>query len=283
MPSLVTRGATMRDGSVVPVEVRAYADPDLEAVRASITDTATEQVGGRGRGINRTAANPLDWFLLAGDVLAPLPLDTLTTWQDVAPGPSARMAARGVVLTSPSDAARAYPDLFQNPEAAKKALQREAGTGGYFRDKSLWEVFIGECPRNIDAWPLVQYRPAGRGQQTRTAQAHPDRLPDLRPWLETAADAPLTLYAPPEQPETTPMQPPQQVLASPALRLARASLALDKLRPDLSVPASIHTPPRAKWWLDPELRKRDEAVRWWEDIELAARTLHRPSSPTPLL
>jgi hypothetical protein len=198
---LVTRGATMRDGSAAPVQVRAYGDPDLEAVRASITDAATVQVIGRGRGLNRTAANPLDVFLLAGDVLAPLPLDTLTTWRDAAPGPSARMAARGVVLTSPSDAARAYPDLFPKGEkAAREALAREAKEAGrqqgYFRPIPLWKTFIGEWVGNTDAWTTVRYRPAGRGQQTRIARARSDRLPNLRPWLIAATNADLQLYEP---------------------------------------------------------------------------------------
>ena len=102
-PVRVSRGATMRDGSGAAVAVRAYEDPDLEAVRAAITDAELMQVIGRGRGINRTAENPLDVWLLAGDAVVALAVDELARWEDVAPaqGPRERMAERGVVLESP--------------------------------------------------------------------------------------------------------------------------------------------------------------------------------------
>ncbi|MDO9713769.1 hypothetical protein Q7A36_36000, partial [Paracraurococcus sp. LOR1-02] len=209
----VTRGATMRDGTGAGVPVRAYADPDLEAVRAAICDAELVQVIGRGRGINRTAADPLEVYLLAGDVLAPVPLATLTRWEDVAPGPVECMAARGVVLASATDAARAYPDLFPTAEAAKKALQRSGCCGGDFGDKPLWVVPIGPCPRNPFCNDLpdlvpVAYRPAGRGQQTRTAWAHADRLPTLRAWLKAAAGAPLAVFEPASQGEAAAPSPP---------------------------------------------------------------------------
>jgi hypothetical protein len=208
-PGRVPRGATMRDGTGAAVQVRAYEDPDLEAVRAAITDAELVQAIGRGRGINRGEADPLDVWLLAGDAVVALPVDELARWEDVAPasGPRERMAERGVVLESPGDAARAYPDLFPTAGAAKKALQRCAGGGGDFGDNSLWEISIGECPRNPSTtptgerggnarWVRVEYRPPGRGQQTRTAWAHPSRLPGLRAWLEGVLEVELAHYAP---------------------------------------------------------------------------------------
>jgi putative DNA primase/helicase len=239
-PGFVTRGTTMRDGSAMPVDVRAYVDPDLEAVRASITDAATVQNIGRGRGLNRTAANPLDVWLLAGDLVAPLPLDSLTRWDDAAPGPSARMAARGVVLESGSDAARAYPDLFPTAEAAKKALQREKG-GADHRDIPLWMTPIGVCPDDRAAWVRVEYRPAGHGPRTRIAWVRPDRLPDLRAWLEAATGAEMVHYAPqpapapPPRPAAVPEAPPTPAATaatpSPAVRLAALTARLHATRP----------------------------------------------------
>ncbi|MCO6415139.1 hypothetical protein JYK14_02970 [Siccirubricoccus sp. KC 17139] len=215
-PGLVTRGATMRDGTAAPIEVRAFADPDLEAVRAAITDAATVQVFGRGRGINRTAADPLDVWLLAGDVIAPLPLDTLSEWQ--APGPSARMAAQGVVLASPADAARAYPTLFPTPEAAKKALQRDKPPAEH-GDKPLWMTPIGKCPR-VPAWVRVEYRPALPKAKTRTAWAHPDRLPTLRAWLEAVTGAELALYEPEIPPPSVAAPPKPTIVVRHAVMLA---------------------------------------------------------------
>ncbi|MDJ0391160.1 hypothetical protein QMO56_23905 [Roseomonas sp. E05] len=208
LPPPVTCGATMRDGTAAPVLVHAYADPDLEAVREAIMEVELVQGIGRGRGINRTAENPLDVWVLAGDVVLPLPLDSLCSWQDVAPGPLERMAARGVILTSPRDAARAYSDLFPTVEAAKKALQRDQGARD-FGDIPLWKLSIGECPRN-SGFIRVTYRPSGRGQQTRTAWARLDRLPKLRAWLETVTGATLVLFEPdnPSPPPPSPPEPP---------------------------------------------------------------------------
>jgi putative DNA primase/helicase len=246
LPGHVTRGATMRDGSAAPVQVRAYADPDLEAVRASITDAATVQVIGRGRGLNRTEADPLDVWLLAGDVVAQLPLDSLTRWQDVAPGPSARMAARGVILFSPSDAARAYPDLFPKGEkAAREALAREAKEAGRqrgdFGPKSLWNTFIEEWVRNTDAWTPVQYRPAGRGQQTRTAWVRPDRLSDLRLWLEVVTDAKLVHF----EMREPPVEPAAEVRPVPVAAAPPPCLAdMPDLRPPSPVSIAPPKPPK---------------------------------------
>jgi len=196
MPGLVTAAATMRDGTKAEIEVRRYLDPDLEAVRASITDADVVQNIGRGRGVNRTEETPLDVHVLAGDVVLPLPLDSLTHWQDVAPNLVQRMAARGVILISPRDAERAYRDLFTAGEAAARQALLRATQAGYFRDIPLWRVPIGECHTNTP-WLRVEYRPAGRGQQTRIAWVRPDRLADLRGWLETATGAELALYSPP--------------------------------------------------------------------------------------
>ena len=45
-----TRGALMADGTGAAINVRVYADPDLEAVRSAITDAEVVQSIGRGRG-----------------------------------------------------------------------------------------------------------------------------------------------------------------------------------------------------------------------------------------
>ena len=76
--------------------------------------------------MNRTAADPLDAFVFA-DVVLPLPVGRLVRWADIRPDVLARMAARGAVLFGPSDAAKAYPDLFPTQKAARKALERARG------------------------------------------------------------------------------------------------------------------------------------------------------------
>ncbi|HEX2939587.1 MAG TPA: hypothetical protein VHO91_00975, partial [Rhodopila sp.] len=135
--ALETRGAFMADGSGRPINVRVYADPSLEAIRAAVTDAEVVQVIGRGRAVNRPAATPLAVFVLA-DVLLPLPVNNLVRWEDVRLNPVERMAARGVVFTSPADAWRACPDLFPSAEAARKAMQRSVDAEADLADNPLW-------------------------------------------------------------------------------------------------------------------------------------------------
>lgn len=174
-----SRGALMEDGTGAAINVRAYVDADLEALRVAITEAEIVQAVGRGRGINRTADNPLTVWLFA-DVATALPITRMARWADIRPGVLARMAGRGLVLFGATDAVRIYPDLFPTPEAAKKALQRELA-GRDLRDILLRENNIGECPAN--RLVEVSYRPAGRGQQTRRALVLESRLDGLAEWL----------------------------------------------------------------------------------------------------
>jgi hypothetical protein len=195
-PQRRRRGALMANGAGAGIEVRSFTDPDAEAVRAAVTDAEVWQAVGRVRGVRRTGVNPVQVYVLA-DALLPVPLADMARWDDVKPGLIERMAARGVVITSATDARHFYPDLLPtDPEAAKKAMQR---AGGGLGDNHLWRLPIGECPLNRPSLVPVTYRPSGRGQQTRTAWAAPARLPSLRAELE-AILGPLAHYLAPVPP-----------------------------------------------------------------------------------
>jgi hypothetical protein len=83
----------MADGTASPMEMWVYKDQTLEALRASITDAALVQTPGRGRAINRTAANPLDAWLMA-DIVTPLPITEMLRWADIRPDCLQQMAPR---------------------------------------------------------------------------------------------------------------------------------------------------------------------------------------------
>ncbi len=184
-----TRGVLMADGSGAGLGVRTYADPDLEALRVAVTDAEVVQAIGRGRGVNRTASNPLTVFVMA-DVTLPLPVTRLCRWTDVRLDVMARMLARGIMFLGASDAARAYPDLFSTPDAARMAIQRIV-KGGYFPNISLGECTLGRCSGNrlIE----VSYRLNGRGQQNRSVLVLERRLKGLREQLESLL-GPLVHY-----------------------------------------------------------------------------------------
>ena len=141
-PHQESRGQRMTDGTAATLQIRAYADPDLEALRVAITDAEVLQAAGRGRAVNRTAETPLSLFILA-DVVVPMPVKRIARWADVRLSPQQRMAARGMVTDSPTDAWRLYPDLFPSAEAAKKALQR--GISGTFPYEST--IHRGMSPK----------------------------------------------------------------------------------------------------------------------------------------
>jgi hypothetical protein len=186
-----TRGVLMTDGTGTPINVRVYADPTLEALRVAITDAEVIQAIGRGRGVNRTTDNPLDVFVLA-DVVLPLPVSRVARWADVRLDVVGRMLARGAALAGPADAAKAYPDLFPNAEAARKAISRASETKS-IRTNPYGVLFIGKCP---DALPIqVSYRPQGNGQKTRRALVPAARLTGFRAWIENLL-GPLAHYSP---------------------------------------------------------------------------------------
>ncbi|WP_424139991.1 hypothetical protein, partial [Roseomonas chloroacetimidivorans] len=169
-----TRGVRMVDGKAGAMEVRAYANPAAEAVSAAITDAEVIQAVGRGRGIRRTEGDPLRVWIMA-DVVTPLVLDELLDWREMGPSAVERMALRGLVLSSPRDAAALYPDLFPTEEAAKKAFQRAGLRGGDFGDNPLRNIILRGMSRKS---PLgFTYRPEGRGQQTRHGWARPGTEP----------------------------------------------------------------------------------------------------------
>jgi hypothetical protein len=115
-----------------------------------------------------------------------MPVKRITRWGDVRLSPQQRMAARGMVTDSPTDAWRLHPELFPSAEAAKKALQR--GISGTFPYDSL---FIGERPRNRIT--EGKYRPHGRGQQLRRMWVSNWRLPTLREEMEEVL-GPLAMF-----------------------------------------------------------------------------------------
>jgi hypothetical protein len=176
-----SRGVLMADGTGAALNVRVYTEPTLEALRVAITDAEIIQAIGRGRGVNRDGASPLSVFVFA-DVVLPLPVAQLVRWVDIRPDVIGRMVARGVALFSPTDAARAYPDLFPSPDAARMALKRAGAEGQSIRTSPYGYLFIGECSDAL--LTKISYRSSGNGQKTRHALVAKTHIESIRAWLE---------------------------------------------------------------------------------------------------
>ncbi|MFT8246591.1 toprim domain-containing protein [Roseomonas sp. BN140053] len=189
----------LADGSSVSAEADCHPDPTAEAIRWQICEGELIQIIGRGRGVNRTAANPLEVLILTDRPL-PLPVDEAVTWEDLAPAAADLMLSQGgVALESPTDAHRCYPNFWPSPDAAKKAAQR-----GQWGTNPIEYLSKGECP------PLVTATYQRAGERQRPARVHfdPAAVPkdELRGWLEDRLGPLVRLDLDPP-PEPTPPGP----------------------------------------------------------------------------
>lgn len=165
--SHATKGIRMRDGSARAVRVLRHADDKAEILRAAICDDEMIQAIGRGRGVNRDAATPLEVHVLA-DVALPLVHDRVTSWELEAPDLFQRMLLAGIAVDSPADAAALHPQLLANRKQAQMAFAR-AGFGQHFHLRDPYREMLPKSAR---------YRRPGRGRGWQTAW-----------WLEGDADA----------------------------------------------------------------------------------------------
>ena len=113
------------------VQGEVHDDPVAEAIRWSICEGELIQAIGRGRGVNRSAADPLQIDLLT-DIVLPVTVNELLDWQDLMPTRRDIMASRGVVLDNAADMVRCFPDLWESADAARQDRRRSV-TNGYYR------------------------------------------------------------------------------------------------------------------------------------------------------
>jgi putative DNA primase/helicase len=170
---MVERRVRLSADRTAPLAMEEHADPIAEAVRWSICEGELIQAMGRGRGVNRTAATPLEIDLLT-DVVLPVTVDPLVPWSDLRPTRRDLMALSGIVLENAADMAACFPELWPTREAAKKDGQRK-GTNDYYRD--LYNSRMS--PSSAE----VTYRPEGPGHRARTARVDLSRIPDPEAWL----------------------------------------------------------------------------------------------------
>jgi hypothetical protein len=136
----------LADGRFVAAERDNHPDAIAEAFRRRITASELQQIIGRGRGIWRTAANPLHVLVLT-DVPLDLPVDELITDAAVRPSFEDRqIAASGIASMCAAHAAKAHPELWANADRAQYA-RRVYGSGQ---------------PAGTVAW---RYQVAGQGEK----------------------------------------------------------------------------------------------------------------------
>ncbi len=178
------KGVQMRSGQVRGVSVRRARRSASGDAACAICDDEVVQAIGRGRGVNRTAADPLEVHVLA-NVALPLLHDRLSDWDSEAPDILQRMLLAGIAVDSPADAARMHPVLFTSAEAAKKMLQRRGTRGQTPIEISYREMSLSSAG----------YRRSGVGPRWQRAYWIDGSADDVRAVLESAI-GPLAEWRP---------------------------------------------------------------------------------------
>ena len=170
---MVERRIRLAGDRTAPLAMEEHADPIAEAVRWCICEGELIQAMGRGRGVNRTAATPLEIDLLT-DVVLPVTVDALVPWSDLRPTRRDLMALTGIVLENAADMATCFPELWSSAAAARQDRSRSV-TNCYYRD--LYNSQMSHSSAE------VTWRPEGPGHRARTARVDLSSIPDPEAWL----------------------------------------------------------------------------------------------------
>jgi hypothetical protein len=177
-PERASCTALLADGSGVTFDRMAYADPRLQSVHAGVYDGGIVQALGRARGLNRTAANPVDIYVLANTPLDGIPLASIQHWRDVKPNRVQMMHLRGAVYTNAADMHRFYPDMFPSEDAARQAIRRMGGAGALHAEARRLAIMAD------DARACVTFQPPGQGYHPRWAYLPQEDVAALKTMLE---------------------------------------------------------------------------------------------------
>jgi putative DNA primase/helicase len=180
----------MADGSFIPAKVLRHPDSLANAVMRSTCQGEILQAAGRVRGINRTAQNPVDLWILT-DVDLPLPIDEILLVDDLEPTATELMLETGgIAFESAAFAAKYYPELFEGLEEAKYALRAEKL--GKTRKRY---ILLTKIPQLLRA----TFKPVGQGRSISTATFDPVMLPAMLSnpcaWLSDRLGVPVAWVA----------------------------------------------------------------------------------------
>ncbi|MGU3538895.1 hypothetical protein [Methylobacterium sp. A54F] len=169
------RGLRTRSGSPAGVECDVHPDPVADACRWQVCEGELIQAIGRARGVNRTAATPLDIDILA-NVALPMTVDEVVTWE--APSEEVEMWIDGVVLESGADMAAVWPEIWPTADAARQWLKRHGA-------HTVTDPYREQSYKGICHAVEFRYQRPGARQKWRSGRYDPAVVPDIRVWLES--------------------------------------------------------------------------------------------------
>jgi len=190
----------LKSGAEQALSCRVFELPEAELIRQAVTEAAIIQAVGRARGVNRSAANPVEVYMVLQDTTVPIAVDEVVQFEELEPTKIDSMMERGLVPQWGADAAKLYPDLWPTAQAAQKAYRRagldveriyarcrtsppDGGTQARCRTCPYKDIFIRTC---MTPHLLLRYHPNGRGQKARVALVDQARLAEARKQLEEA-------------------------------------------------------------------------------------------------
>lgn len=203
-----------RDGTVYGFTVGLkHPDRIAEMMRQLICEGQNTQTIGRVRAVNRDASTPrLDIDVLA-DLELDMVVDEVMCWpkpakgdddddvadsKEIVPsvtgtGGATEMMADGWFMESPADMAAFWPDVWKDKKSAENWRAGNAPEFALFSLKG--GIIKGKEGEIAPSWQAIEYRPKGRGQQTRKAYYDPSVIADPEAWL-TERLGELAHYAP---------------------------------------------------------------------------------------
>jgi putative DNA primase/helicase len=130
-----------------PTLAEVHPDPVAEAVRWNITEAGLIQAIGRGRGVNRTAEDPLQVDIIS-TIPLPWAVDEVLAKNAIEPDPIAVMAARGLLVDEKATKGKwsviqkVLADLYPSEQAARHALKRSNANNIYLLANERLSTFI---------------------------------------------------------------------------------------------------------------------------------------------
>jgi hypothetical protein len=194
------RAIRLKSGADVALPCNVFELPEAELIRQAVTEAAIIQAIGRARGVNRSADNPVEVYMILHDTTVPIAVDEVVQFKDLEPTKIDTLIERGLVPQWGADAAKLYPDLWPTAQAAQQAYRRAGldveriharcrtsppagGTQAMCRTCPYKDIFIRAC---TTPHSLLRYHPNGRGQKARVALVDQARLAETRKQLEEA-------------------------------------------------------------------------------------------------
>jgi hypothetical protein len=171
-----------RDKSAATVNAVQHPDGLADRIRNAICQAELLQIIGRARGVRRTAADPVDVYVLGNE---PLPVEVARVEAWAAPTIDDHLLAAGVWLENSADAAAAYPGLVKSEASLRKARSRQRCVTFSYENLLL---------ENVTHLARTWYRRPGPGRSWAQVVYDQRLVPDIGAWL-TARLGPVQLRA----------------------------------------------------------------------------------------